>query len=123
MVDGDEVDQLAVVFHIDVHLLDCGLIVQNIFFDGRFTLEERLHCSFTQSHLIELFLLVADPFLSFKLFLNDLVTAVHGVHHTAHVKKFSLDPDPGFSEWIFPRLDGLIDAINQIVCAWVCHDS
>ena len=47
MVDGDEVDQLAVVFHIDVHLLDCGLIVQNIFFDGRFTLEERLHCSFT----------------------------------------------------------------------------
>ena len=47
VVDGDEVDQLAVVFHIDVHLLDCGLIVQNIFFDSRFTLEERLHRSFT----------------------------------------------------------------------------
>ena len=47
VVDGDEVDQLAVVFHIDVHLLDCGLIVQNIFFDGRFTLEERLHRCFT----------------------------------------------------------------------------
>jgi hypothetical protein len=47
VVDSDEIDKLAVILNVNVHLLDVRLIVKNIFFDSSFGLEERLEGSFT----------------------------------------------------------------------------
>ena len=47
VVDSDEIDKLAVILNVDVHLLDVRLIVNNIFFDSSLGLEERLEGSFT----------------------------------------------------------------------------
>lgn len=122
MVDRDEVDQLPVVLHIHVHRLDVGLIVEDIFLDARLRLEETLESGLSQSHLVELLLLVADLLLGLELLLDDTVTAVHGVHHSTDIEELSLDPDPSLSERILPRLDGLIDVGAQLSGSWVGHD-
>ena len=47
VVDSDEIDKLAVILNVDVHLLDVRLIINNIFLDSSLGLEERLEGSFT----------------------------------------------------------------------------
>ena len=122
MVDCDEVDQLAVVFNIHIHGLNVGLIVKNIFLNGRLRFEETLECGLSESHLVKLLLLVANLLFGLELLLNDTVTAIHCVHHSTNVKKFSLDPDPSFPERVFPRLDSFINAGGQLACSRVCHN-
>jgi len=109
VVDRDEVDQLSVVLHIHVHGLDIGLVIENIFLYSRLRLEEALEGSLTESHLVELLLLVTNLLLGLELLLDDCIAAAHGVHHSTDVEELTLDPDPCLSEWISPRLDGLID--------------
>jgi len=102
VVDRDEVDQFAVIFYIHVHGFDVGLIVKNIFFNGRLRFEETLESGLSESHLIKLLLLVTNLLLSLELLLNDTITAIHGIHHSTYIKKLSLDPDPSFSERVLP---------------------
>lgn len=123
MVDRDEVDQLAVVFDVHVHLFDVGLIVQNIFFNSSLRFEETLESGLSESHLVKLFLLITNLFLSLELLLNDAITTIHCIHHSTYVEKFSLDPDPGLSEWVFPRLDGFVNVRGQLRSSGVGHDS